>query len=394
VKKTFFVVIILIVGLNLIYSQAIRIDWPAWGRKFYKGDLLRIRWVKSGDMNDLVKIRLFKGTEKTRVVDSTDNDGSFDWQIPSDFPSGTYYVRVKTVDNQVYDDSDYFSIEEKPTITITSPGSGSIWTRGTTLRIEWIKKGEMRDKVSINLHAPLMRINITERTDNDGFYKWDIPPDLRADEYYIKIKTSDNQIYGKSPEFRIVSGRKRIIIKNPNGGEKWYAGKKYKIKWNKYEEMADNVKICLLRGNTEVKTITNSTPNNGVYIWRIPATIKSGTYKVRILTVDSIVFNESKHFTIISPLVITNPNGRTVWKRGRKYEIRWKQWKILPDSILQITLYDLFGRKILTINKVIPVRKGSFKLTIPRNMKRGRYIIEIDIMGSPISTKSQVFEIK
>jgi hypothetical protein len=42
----------------------------------------------------------------------TDNDGSYDWVVPSGMAAGSkYFVRVKTVDGRVKDDSDKFTIK-------------------------------------------------------------------------------------------------------------------------------------------------------------------------------------------------------------------------------------------------------------------------------------------
>jgi len=64
-------------------------------------------------MNENVKIRLYDKTGRTRIlgiVDNTPNDGSYRWTIPGSLRSNEYVVRVKTIDNRFFDDSDSYNI--------------------------------------------------------------------------------------------------------------------------------------------------------------------------------------------------------------------------------------------------------------------------------------------
>ncbi len=82
---------------------------------WYKGDShsYTIRWTKTGAMDSQVKITLYHTdgeTLETIIVRPTANNGSYSWSIPSSVPNGQYVVRVKTMDNAVYDDSEIFNI--------------------------------------------------------------------------------------------------------------------------------------------------------------------------------------------------------------------------------------------------------------------------------------------
>jgi hypothetical protein len=78
-----------------------------------KDNTKTITWTKTGSQDANVKIRLYDSTGTTKILDitnSTANNGEFSWLIPSSLADGNYIVRVKTVDNAVWDDSPIFKI--------------------------------------------------------------------------------------------------------------------------------------------------------------------------------------------------------------------------------------------------------------------------------------------
>jgi subtilase family serine protease len=62
--------------------------------------------------------------------------------------------------------------------------------------------------------------------------------------------------------------------------------------------MDNNVKIRLYQGDTKILNISNSTANDGSYSWDIPPTVAAGTYKVRVKTLDGLVWDDSDAFTV------------------------------------------------------------------------------------------------
>lgn len=69
----------------------------------------------------------------------------------------------------------------------------------------------------------------------------------------------------------------------PNGGETWKRGKKKKIEWVTNVDPAEDVRLDLLRNGSKVKTISNATPNDGSFKWKVPDNLdKGGGYQVEI----------------------------------------------------------------------------------------------------------------
>ncbi len=82
-----------------------------------------------------------------------------------------------------------------------------------------------------------------------------------------------------------------VSITNPIEitGEPKLTGNACKIIWTKDGTMPDNVKITLRNSTStaEVKLIEDSAPNNGLYLWTIPADIADGKHQVKVMAVTS-----------------------------------------------------------------------------------------------------------
>ncbi len=221
----FFLISMFIVGIG--YSQSITVTSPYSGNVWYKGNTYTITWTKSGSMDSNVKITLYKPdlvTLQTIIIRPTENDGTYDWHIPDSIPAGRYVVRVKTMDNTVYDNSEEFNIEEASAIghafTVTSPKAGDVLLRSRTPKtITWQDNGSHCDIVSLYLvkyrsleNRPLTPPSFIRNT---GVYNsWRIYPSDEGGKYFIKIVSGcDDGVYGKSGVFSILKKSKIQVTK-------------------------------------------------------------------------------------------------------------------------------------------------------------------------------------
>ena len=203
----FFLIIFFIVSLS--FSASIVVTNPHGGNTWYKGNTYTITWTKTGAMNANVKIRLMKnGTKVLGIADLVANNGSFSWTIPASVAPGTYQIRVKTVDNLVYDDSEPFVISESlshGSINIINPVGTSKWCKGNSYEIKWwTTSGDMNPRVKIRLYQGNTKVlAIVDNTANDGSFHWTPPTSLSDGIYFIRVKTVDNLVYGDSEPFEI-----------------------------------------------------------------------------------------------------------------------------------------------------------------------------------------------
>ena len=76
-----------------------------------------------------------------------------------------------------------------------------------------------------------------------------------------------------------------LKVTTPNGGNKWKTGKKYAIKWVK-GNAGGTVKIQLLKSGKHHKWIVKKTKNDGKHVWKIPASVATGSaYKIKITSI-------------------------------------------------------------------------------------------------------------
>ncbi len=188
-------------------AQPLVVTSPASGALWERGRTYAISWLKQGVQNANVRIQLFKGTSRLvkTLTNKTANDGSFDWRVPTALAVGNaYFVRVKTIDNLISDDSDTFSVII-PTLTVTAPAAGIVWAKNTTKTITWARQGTQNANVKIQLFKGTTLVSpIAATTPNDGSCDWTIPSGLPASsKYRIHIITLDRKVKGKSAAFTI-----------------------------------------------------------------------------------------------------------------------------------------------------------------------------------------------
>ena len=99
-------------------SASITVTSPNGSSDWCRGAAHTISWTKSGAMQDTVAIRLrAAGSSEAdaavvSIVDGTPNDGSYPWTIPASVAEGDYFIRVRTDDSTVVDDSANFHIKQ------------------------------------------------------------------------------------------------------------------------------------------------------------------------------------------------------------------------------------------------------------------------------------------
>ncbi|MEN8155075.1 MAG: Ser-Thr-rich GPI-anchored membrane family protein [Acidobacteriota bacterium] len=158
-KKVIFGLIILSVLLTLGYSQSITVTRPSAGEVVPKGSAYTIRWTTVGTLHASVKIRLFNSSGSSKIMDITDRTGTAagSYRCPANLfnavPDGSYIVRVKTLDDQYYDNSDVFILgdpvvdpgpvveAEQKSITVVSPNNGKPLAWGSEIKILWRSNG-------------------------------------------------------------------------------------------------------------------------------------------------------------------------------------------------------------------------------------------------------------
>jgi uncharacterized membrane protein len=288
-----------------IDERTITITSPSEGDTWYRGEASTITWTS--DVSGYVGIELYKNDSfYSTLKSSTYNDGNYYWTVPSNLPIGSsYQIKItSTYYSSIYDFSDYFSIDER-FIAINSPSSNDVWYKEEESTITWDSKNA-GSFVTIELYSSYsFHSTITSNTSNDGSYLWAIPSSLSTkSSYQIRITgMPDGVVTDYSDYFRI--DERTISVVSPSGGEIWYLGETYAIRWNS-ENIGKLVDIELYEDGEYHSTIASDASNNGYYSWTVPGNLNlSSEYSIKIASTsyDDVFEYSSGYVAIEKPLI-------------------------------------------------------------------------------------------
>ncbi len=384
-------------------NPTLTVTSPVSSSNWSSGSTHSVTWNKTGAQDANVKIELFKnGALDTTIISSTANDGSYSWMIDGNKPTGSdYMVRITTLDGQITDDSDTFTITlTSPEITVTSPASGVDWRRGSSYTISWDTAGSMDANVKIELiKGGALNTTIISSTANDGSYSWTIDPgQTTGTDYVVRVTTVDNAVTDDSGQFTIsdqpVDG---ITVTSPNSSSQWFHGNTYTITWDRTGTMGSSVKLRLQQNGANIVTITNSTPNDGSYSWTVPVSVPSASnYVIMVKTTDNLVFDISDEFyvgtTIVTPtLTVTSPVSSSNWSSGSTHSVTWNKTGA-QDANVKIELFKNGALDTTIISST--ANDGSYSWMIDGNKPTGSdYMVRITTLDGQITDDSDTFTI-
>ena len=199
------------------------------------------------------------GTDAQTLAEQTENSGELTVTIPETAkPGEDYFVRIAALTEDGPSDKSNVNITigdpaEKKDFTLLEPSWGDYWLQGQTEHIRW-RPGDVAGPVSIQLlleKAPAL--TITESTENDGEFAWDVPADIaQSDHYQVVIGPADKNAepYAISMTYFSITPTlppNSLIITSPNGGDVWAPGSTQTVRWENttQEEM---VSVSLVSG--------------------------------------------------------------------------------------------------------------------------------------------------
>ncbi|MEN8222652.1 MAG: Ser-Thr-rich GPI-anchored membrane family protein [Acidobacteriota bacterium] len=331
-KRFTFILFIVFIVTGMTYA-GVNITAPSGGT-WYKGSAYNITWDYPGCDNTIVKINVFRNSiDVANFVEQLTgpNSGTYRWTIPMSYTNGTYYIRIKTDPAQTgcQGDSRAFTITDDPgaergSINVTSPTTGTRWSKGGTAKtITWNKSGSLDSNVKINIfRGSIDTSNFVEQLTgpNTGSKSWVIPGTYTVGTYYLRVKEANGTIQGDSNAFEIVNQMyvltpvvatlfkpHSIKVMEPNGGRTYAQNSTLRILWTP-KNLTNNIKITLFKGRHLMGTIAeNIAPGRISYEWTIGRTliktVSPGTgYKIKIEETGKNIMDFSDNpFTIEEP---------------------------------------------------------------------------------------------
>lgn len=139
-------------GMTADSASGIMVMNPAQDSTWEWGKSYLIQWKSWPSALGLLKIVLYgeKGNQVQQIGMNQDN-GTYNWKIPSNIPNGKYFIKISTWDNKVSGDSKVFYISDGKvivgqlitgffpisTITVTNPGKSDVWIPLKTYNLKW-----------------------------------------------------------------------------------------------------------------------------------------------------------------------------------------------------------------------------------------------------------------
>jgi len=378
-------------ALSITISDAGPLDLisPNGGEVWEPGTTHEITWNTT--IGGTLKISLYRGLFFDDVIAwETPNDGSYEWAIPAMTPYGKDYrvVLISRTEQGVYDYSESpFEIGiPEPYIDVRSPAADETWLAGTTHTIEW--RSNRDTPVDISLYkGGVFDSTIVLGTANDGAFDWTLPTgQAGGSDYTVRISLSDDpSVEGESGVFGIMA-ESFLDVTCPDGGEVWTPGTIQEITWD--STGAGNVKISLYKGGSFHSLIVADTPNDGSYMWSIPADQEEGdNYRVVIISraVAGLYDYSENPFTIggvIKYVDLTAPNGGESWKVGTTHSVTWNS---NAGGNVDISLYK--GGAFQGVIAAGTANDGTYSWTVPSDQTVGSdYRVRIALTGDATVT--------
>ena len=214
-----------------------------------------------------------------------------------------------------------------PSITLTRPTGGEIWTSGTNEDIMWSTTAGDGTITGIDLDYSIdggtSWTNIVTGTADDGVHTWLVPDEPTIEAQIRATVNDDLGLSGTdtSGNFEIVGTiPPSITLTRPTGGETWYAGTNEDIMWSTTAGDGTITGINLdysIDGGASWTNIVTGTADDGVHTWLVPdeATIEA---QIRATVNDDLGLSDtdtSGNFAIIGTPP-TSPTGLTVEHYG------------------------------------------------------------------------------
>ena len=292
-----------------IGQRTITVTKPTSSDTWFIGGSYQIKWTGQ-NTGSYVRIQYKSSIYSSyyTIVSTTENDGIYNWTIPSGFSSGAnYQIKItSTTYSDIYDESDVFAIDERY-IRVNTPNYNDRWYPNETHSIRWSSKN-IGENVDIKLYKNgIYCLTIAENQNDSDLYNWNLPDILgTSNKYQIEVRSkSYNIIYGRSNEFSIE--KRTITITAPESNTIWNSDESTVIRWES-NNAGSFVEIELYKDGTYFSTISARENNYDNYRWRLDSNIpESSNYKIKITSLDypEVYAYSNGNFTIEKTLLQT-----------------------------------------------------------------------------------------
>jgi hypothetical protein len=160
-----------------ITEYAVTVTQPDGGECWIRGTTNEITWSAVG-ISGNIRIELYKaGILSSTIIDSTANDGHYDWNVPADqLPGVDYRVKILSVSDPLLFDlsNDDFGICSQ--LLLTAPCGGETWYIGQDHDITWAQSGIGGSVfIEYTTNAGVNWLVVNADAPDNGTHVWHVP---------------------------------------------------------------------------------------------------------------------------------------------------------------------------------------------------------------------------
>ncbi len=174
-----------------VCGPTLKIAYPVGGEKLEQGSVYIIKWSSNASGN--VKIELFKnGTVHKILENSIDNNGSYNWEITTDFPiDEKYTIKISSLDNtSLTSQSGEFSIKKELILSLPYLENFNDWSEQLKATGNW--KQSVDDNIDWTIISGPTPSRTSSNPDKTGPEKGDYP-DGNGKYIYVEASGNDNR---------------------------------------------------------------------------------------------------------------------------------------------------------------------------------------------------------
>ncbi|MDK9700303.1 MAG: S8 family serine peptidase [bacterium] len=252
-----------------IVQPSVWVISPSGGEELLVGDGALVRWGHSEVTGNVVVElnRRYPSSDWSSLGTANVSTGYLEYTVTGPATS-IARIRVRTESGDISSVSEEdFSILQ-PSISLSSPNGGEVWTFGANQTISWssshISGGV---SIAINRSYPSSAWTVLSETNNTGSFNW-LVTSPGSSNTRIRVVSLSNPSIGdtSAADFQITSPS--ISITNPNYSLNRQIGQGQMIEWIS-SQISGNVNIELNRDypNGDWVALFADTPNDGYEVW-------------------------------------------------------------------------------------------------------------------------------
>lgn len=273
-------------------------------------------------------------------------------------------------------------------VLLTSPNGGEIWLANSTHNITWSSLDFTGNiAIELSLDSGSSWSTIVASTANTGSYSWHLPGTMST-LCKVRVKDAADGVPGDVSDaiFEIAPETEDIRVISPNGGENWVINTSLEIRWYASSGIPF-VRISYSIDNGSSWTqIVASTPNDGSFVWTVPAPITSEAL-IRVQdSLDGLPDDVSDAVFAISALVtlrVPNSSGQP-GSTGNVVNI----WMDNMTNIRGVSLKMMDNPNFLTAANVVAVGRASGFTVVKSDNGTSVTIFLVHMSGGVISQGS------